>query len=81
MSFYSPVVTNAAGVKSSDKLHLFKHVETEDQPQAKAFESRGGYTAWRKVLSSMKPEEVIAEVKASGLRGRRWGSRSSRSSR
>ncbi|MEO6984926.1 MAG: NADH-quinone oxidoreductase subunit NuoF [Paralcaligenes sp.] len=32
---------------------------------------RGGYEALRKILSTgMKPEEVIAEVKASGLRGR-----------
>src|SRR3546814_4451300 len=32
---------------------------------------RGGYEALRKILSSgMKPEDVIAEVKASGLRGR-----------
>jgi NADH-quinone oxidoreductase subunit F len=32
---------------------------------------RGGYEALRKILTGgMKPEEVIAEVKASGLRGR-----------
>ncbi|WP_028356449.1 NADH-quinone oxidoreductase subunit NuoF [Bordetella petrii] len=32
---------------------------------------RGGYEALRKILSTgMKPEDVIAEVKASGLRGR-----------
>jgi len=32
---------------------------------------RGGYEALRKILASgMKPEDVIAEVKASGLRGR-----------
>ena len=30
----------------------------------------GGYTALAKTLSSMTPEEVIAEIKASGLRGR-----------
>ncbi|MDI6600980.1 MAG: NADH-quinone oxidoreductase subunit NuoF [Thermoanaerobacteraceae bacterium] len=32
--------------------------------------SRGGYTALKKVLFKMKPEEVIAEVENSGLRGR-----------
>jgi NADP-reducing hydrogenase subunit HndC len=31
---------------------------------------RGGYTALHKVLTGMQPEEVIAQVKASGLRGR-----------
>ena len=32
--------------------------------------ARDGYAALHKVLSSMKPEEVIEEVKLSGLRGR-----------
>lgn len=32
--------------------------------------ARGGYEALRKVVTTMKPEEVIAEVKASALRGR-----------
>jgi NADH-quinone oxidoreductase subunit F len=31
---------------------------------------RGGYQSLRKVLFNMKPEEVIEEVKSSGLRGR-----------
>ncbi|MCD4817104.1 MAG: NADH-quinone oxidoreductase subunit NuoF [Candidatus Cloacimonetes bacterium] len=30
----------------------------------------GGYEAWEKVLTKMKPTEVVNEVKASGLRGR-----------
>ncbi|MDP8202370.1 MAG: NADH-quinone oxidoreductase subunit NuoF [Candidatus Tenebribacter burtonii] len=30
----------------------------------------GGYEAWEKVLTQMKPSEVVDEVKASGLRGR-----------
>ena len=32
--------------------------------------ARGGYASLEKVLSSMTPEQVIAQVKASGLRGR-----------
>ncbi|HLH73149.1 MAG TPA: NADH-ubiquinone oxidoreductase-F iron-sulfur binding region domain-containing protein [Chloroflexota bacterium] len=32
--------------------------------------ARGGFSALHKVLTTMKPEEVIAEVKASGLTGR-----------
>ena len=31
---------------------------------------KGGYKAIKKVLSSMTPEQVIEEMKASGLRGR-----------
>jgi len=34
------------------------------------YEGEGGYTALKKVMSSMKPDEVIEEVKESGLRGR-----------
>ncbi len=35
--------------------------------------ANGGYAALAKVLKSMKPEEVIGEIKASGLRGRGGG--------
>src|SRR5512145_2630666 len=35
-----------------------------------AYQGRGGYRAWEKVVRSMKPEQLIDEVKASGLRGR-----------
>ncbi len=35
--------------------------------------ARGGYEALAKVLTSMVPEEVIHEIKASGLRGRGGG--------
>ncbi|MBC8043140.1 MAG: NADH-quinone oxidoreductase subunit NuoF [Rhizobacter sp.] len=34
------------------------------------YESAGGYKNLKKVLSTMKPEEVVADVKKSGLRGR-----------
>ncbi len=34
------------------------------------YEERGGYTALAKALEEMTPEEIIEEVKASGLRGR-----------
>ena len=34
------------------------------------YESRGGYSALRKALHEMTPDEVIEEVKASNLRGR-----------
>ena len=34
------------------------------------YEARGGYDALRKVISEMTPEEVIEEVRRSGLRGR-----------
>jgi NADH-quinone oxidoreductase subunit F len=43
---------------------------TPDGWGLKDYVARGGYEALKKVLRTMKPEEVIAEIKASGLRGR-----------
>ncbi|WVN41036.1 NADH-quinone oxidoreductase subunit NuoF [beta proteobacterium MWH-UniP1] len=44
---------------------------TPDGWHLKDYQSRGGYEALRKILTTgMTPEQVIAEVKASGLRGR-----------
>jgi NADP-reducing hydrogenase subunit HndC len=41
-----------------------------DAENVEEYIARDGYTALGKVLTSMKPEQVIAEIKASGLRGR-----------
>ena len=68
--FYSPVITNADEVKNSDRLHLFRYVEDPDQFKVDTFESHGGYEMWKKVVTSMKSDEVIQIVKDSGLRGR-----------
>jgi len=68
--FYSPVITNAAEVAQSEKLHLFRYVEDPEQVKIGTYETHGGYKAWKKALTSMKPGEVIDEVKKSGLRGR-----------
>ena len=43
---------------------------TPDSWRLKDYQSRGGYEALKKVLRTMKSEDVIAEIKASGLRGR-----------
>lgn len=48
---------------------LTKNLDFDDQIDIEAYERRGGYQAVRKALQ-MKPEDVIAEVKNSGLRGR-----------
>ena len=68
MSFYSPVRTNAQEVAASDVLHLFRHVEDPAQVKIDTYEAHGGYQAWHKVLASMTPEQVTAEVKNSGFR-------------
>ena len=44
-----------------------------DNPEShllRTYEADGGYSALKKVLSDMTPEQVIDEVKASGVRGR-----------
>lgn len=70
MSFYSPVITNAAEVANSQQLHLFRYVEEADQHLVEKYESRGGYAAWKKVLGGLTPQAVIDQIKSSGLRGR-----------
>jgi len=52
---------------------IFEGVDTSDPDcwTLAAYRARGGYQALGQILQSQKPqEEVIAEVKASGLRGR-----------
>ncbi len=41
-----------------------------DPEDIEAYKTAGGYTAAKKALSSLTPEAVIEEIKASGLRGR-----------
>lgn len=50
------VVMRLAGVPDAHKLDVY--------------EANGGYAALRQALSTMKPEEVVELVKASGLRGK-----------
>lgn len=48
---------------------LTLNVDFEDQFEIEAYEKRGGYKAVRDALKR-SPEDIIAEVKTSGLRGR-----------
>jgi NADH-quinone oxidoreductase subunit F len=49
---------------------LLRNIDVPDSHMLAIYQSRGGYAAWRKVVQSMKPAQLIEEVKASGLRGR-----------
>ena len=49
---------------------LLRNIGVPDSHTLATYKSRGGYGSWRKVVQSMKPEQLIEEVKASGLRGR-----------
>lgn len=48
---------------------LTEHIDKPDQHRYGQYAGRGGYQALRKALA-MKPQDIIAEVKKSGLRGR-----------
>jgi NADH-quinone oxidoreductase subunit F len=52
------------------KPQILADIASPDEWRLKDYQARGGYQALRKVLTTMKPEDVITEVKASALRGR-----------
>ncbi len=56
MSDFPKILLDNVGVENSHRLEVYR--------------ARGGYEAAEKTLKGMKPEEVVAVVKDSGLRGR-----------
>lgn len=51
------------------ELRLLKYADHPDSPTLKFYLEHDGYKAAEKVLKGLKPNEVIEEVKKSGLRG------------
>lgn len=49
---------------------LSRNFDRNDMHKLSSYRAEGGYTALNKVLTGMKPEELIEETKKSGLRGR-----------
>jgi NADH-quinone oxidoreductase subunit F len=49
---------------------LLRNIDVPDSHMLAVYRSRGGYRAWEKVVKDFKREQLIDEVKASGLRGR-----------
>jgi len=49
---------------------LLRHRDIPDIGQLEVYQQYAGFTAFRKIVTSMQPTEVIDVVKASGLRGR-----------
>ena len=49
---------------------LLRHRDIPDIQELEVYRQNGGFEALRKAVTSMKPEELVNEVKASGLRGR-----------
>src|SRR5688572_28355708 len=53
-----------------EKRVLFQHIEVPGIETYDVYRSKSGYAAAEKALKKMTPEEVLEEVKTSGLRGR-----------
>jgi NADH-quinone oxidoreductase subunit F len=49
---------------------LLRHLDVPDIRKLDVYRAHGGYEAARKALTTLKPEEVTEQVKASNLRGR-----------
>jgi NADH-quinone oxidoreductase subunit F len=49
---------------------LLRHREIPDIARLDVYQKNGGFEAFKKAVTGMKPQEVIDVVKASGLRGR-----------
>ncbi|MRR31859.1 NADH-quinone oxidoreductase subunit F, partial [bacterium] len=49
---------------------LLRHRDIPDLDQLKVYTKNGGFEAWKKVVTSMEPVELIQLAKDSGLRGR-----------
>ncbi len=58
------------GIMADFEPVLSRHWKLPDSNTLQVYESRGGYQAARKVLTTMDPDEVVALVKDSELRGR-----------
>ena len=49
----------------------FKNLDKKNPASFATYESTGGYKVWRKILNGeLTPEDILAELKTSGLRGR-----------
>ena len=49
---------------------LLRHLDVPDIRKLDVYVENGGYEAAKKALTTLKPEEVTAQVKDSNLRGR-----------
>src|SRR5437868_15168859 len=49
---------------------LLRNIGVPESHTLATYQACGGYRSWRKVVESMKPDDVIGEVKKAALRGR-----------
>lgn len=51
-------------------LILLRHRDIPGLNQLKTYVAEGGFSTWKKAVNSRKPEDMVNDVRASGLRGR-----------
>jgi NADH-quinone oxidoreductase subunit F len=56
--------------KTGKEVLLKRMVESPNSITFEAYQQQGGYAAWKKALTEMKPADVIEQVKQAGVRGR-----------
>ncbi|MCE5198208.1 MAG: NADH-quinone oxidoreductase subunit NuoF [Armatimonadota bacterium] len=66
----SAVVDGAAKPRSREMRVILEHIGVIDPTSIDEYIAHGGYEAIAKALTQMTPEDVVAEVKASQLKGR-----------
>ena len=49
---------------------ILENIEIEGIRSLEVYRKNGGYTSIEKALKTMTPDDIVAEVKTSGLRGR-----------
>jgi len=49
---------------------LLRNIDVSGSHTLAVYTSRNGYRPWEEIIKNLKPEQVIEQVKASGLRGR-----------
>src|SRR5215475_7565525 len=64
------VAVTGSTLKRQMQSLLLRNIELPDSHTLRVYRSAGGYRALEKVLTGMSAEQVIEEVKNSGLRGR-----------
>ena len=66
---YGLQTTDSRLIKMSRKL-LLEHINVPGINTLEVYRQKGGYRAVEKALKTLTPEEIVEEVKKSGLRGR-----------
>jgi NADH-quinone oxidoreductase subunit F len=56
--------------KTGKEVLLKRAVESPVTVTFESYQQQGGYAAWKKALTEMKPADVIEQVKQAGVRGR-----------